>query len=60
MPVMDGYDACKKMKEISQRTKIIAQTADITENNVEKCLQHKFDQVLFKPIDRKKLLSVLN
>ena len=42
MPIMDGYEACFKIKELEklgklQKSYIVACTADISEFNLKKC-----------------------
>ena len=55
MPILNGYDACvelkRKMNEgIIKVTKIVACTADLSEDNNRKCKKAQFDEMLSKPI----------
>lgn len=64
MPVMDGLEATVKIREIeknqsvSQRTPIIALTANTMDNDREKCISYGMDEFLAKPFDIEKLHSV--
>lgn len=51
MPVMDGYEATKKIKEIKPDIKIIAQTAYAMPEEQKKGFQAGCDYYLSKPID---------
>jgi len=55
MPVLDGFEACKIIKEIQQRrgqrVPIIAVTANAIEGSREECLARGMDDYLSKPID---------
>jgi len=56
MPRMDGYEAAKRIKEISPTTPIIALTASVTQDASQ---NEYFDGVLGKPIDREALFALL-
>jgi PAS domain S-box-containing protein len=73
MPVMDGYDATVKIREIEKeldprepgevdtpRVPIIAMTAHAIKGNKEKCLEVGMDDYLTKPLRRKELLAILD
>ncbi len=64
MPVMDGYEASKSIREggggeTNVDIPIIALTANAMEGDKEKCLVSGMDDYLSKPIDAKILLKVL-
>ncbi len=59
MPVMDGYDATKKIKEIRPDLPIIAQTAYSNEEDIEKALAAGCDDLVAKPVDHKVLKPIL-
>ena len=57
MPVLDGYEATLKIREIEaqqglKRTPIIALTANSTKEDMEKCLDTGMDDFIGKPIKR--------
>jgi CheY-like chemotaxis protein len=68
MPVMDGYEASKKIRQIESgndnhdsRIPIIALTADLTETVRERCKEVGIDEVIAKPVNAQELLnSIVN
>ncbi|QGY46712.1 response regulator [Maribellus comscasis] len=59
MPVMDGYQATKKIKDIRSDLPVIAQTAFAFEEEKQKVLESGFDDYLSKPFNRKELLKII-
>lgn len=64
MPVMDGYEATKRIREWEQEngrhhTPIIALTAHVQANFKERCLQEGFDKYLTKPFRKQEFLDTL-
>lgn len=61
MPVMNGYDAIREIREINEfkNISIIALTAKAMKGDRNKCIEIGADEYLAKPIDSKKLLSLL-
>ena len=59
MPVMNGYEATAKIREMQKvtgdGTPIIAMTANALEGDKEKCLESGMDDYVSKPISPKKL-----
>jgi signal transduction histidine kinase/CheY-like chemotaxis protein len=59
MPVMDGYEATRNIRqmanEVKKKVPIIALTADVTTMNAEKCKDFGMDDYLSKPFDSKTL-----
>lgn len=62
MPLLDGYGAVKQIRETEsiKDTIVIAVTASVMTEEVEKILDAGFSGYLAKPIDRKDLIKTLN
>ncbi len=60
MPVMNGYIAAEKIKAEKPDLPIIAQTAYSTSAERDLALSHGCDDFISKPIDKNKLLEMLN
>jgi len=60
MPVMDGYEATKIIRDTDKNIPIIALTANVMKEDIEKTLSHGMNEHLHKPIDADKLLYVLH
>ena len=61
MPEMDGYEAIKRIRELSdwKETPIIALTAKAMTGDKEKCIQAGANDYISKPIDPDKLINTL-
>ena len=59
MPVLDGIDACAKIKEINPNVPIIALTAYAYENDKKRFLDRGFDGYLSKPVDQEELIHTV-
>ncbi|MBN2165018.1 MAG: response regulator [Marinilabiliaceae bacterium] len=60
LPIMDGYTATRKIKEINKDIPIIAQTAHVMSGEREKCLEAGCDDYLAKPIRLQFLMDTLS
>lgn len=60
LPIMDGYTATRKIKEINGEIPIIAQTAHVMSGEREKCLEAGCDDYLAKPIRLQILMDTLS
>jgi CheY-like chemotaxis protein len=67
MPVMDGYEATRKIRAIektqllvsSSRIPIIAMTANVFKEDIEKCLAAGMDSHVGKPLEMNELRATL-
>jgi CheY-like chemotaxis protein len=59
MPVMDGFEATRKIKEFRKDIIIIAQTAFAMVDDKEKALAADCDDYISKPFDKNNLLSLI-
>lgn len=60
MPVMDGYTAIAQIRnELKSDAKVIAMTAYVSEDEIQKCLNAGFNDYVAKPIDENIFLGVI-
>jgi CheY-like chemotaxis protein len=61
MPVMDGYTACRKIRNQTKFKKlpIIAMTANVMESDVAKSLEAGMNDHIGKPLDEEEVFKIL-
>ncbi|KAL7913968.1 hypothetical protein GGI35DRAFT_475808 [Trichoderma velutinum] len=59
MPVMDGFEATKKIRTLKKYIPIIAMTAYALRGDSETCLEKGMDDYISKPVNMNKLLQKL-
>lgn len=60
MPVMNGFEATRKIKKMNPSIPIISQTAYAMSEDKEKSLEAGCDNYISKPIPSKKLLELIS
>lgn len=60
MPVMDGFEATKKLRSLGYTLPIIALTAGTTKEERELCIESGMDDILSKPYTSNDLMTMLN
>jgi PAS domain S-box-containing protein len=59
MPLMDGYEATRHIRSIDSQTPIIAMTANVFREDIEKCLAAGMNDHVGKPLDFEEILEKL-
>jgi CheY-like chemotaxis protein len=65
MPRMDGYEACRRIRELEEssntesRMPIIALTANAMQGDREKCIEAGMDDYIPKPVKREALFEMI-
>lgn len=60
MPDLNGYEACKQIREFNKEVIIIAQTAFALTGDKEKALEAGCNDFITKPIKKKLLLEMID
>jgi signal transduction histidine kinase/ActR/RegA family two-component response regulator len=65
MPIIDGFEATKALRNYEEsaqlvKTPIIALTASVLDQDIQKCYQVGMDDYLSKPIQKDNLINMLN
>ncbi len=59
MPVMTGYEAAQHIRAVNPKVPIIAMTADVLTEDLQKCIDAGMNDYLTKPIDFERTTRVL-
>jgi CheY-like chemotaxis protein len=60
MPIMDGFEACRQIRQVSERQPVIvAVTANALLGERERCLDAGMDDYLSKPFQAEQLIGVV-
>jgi two-component system CheB/CheR fusion protein len=59
MPVMDGYEATKKILEVNSDARVIAQTAFAMSSDRDRCIQNGFVDYMSKPLIKAEFIETL-
>jgi len=60
MPIMDGYESTRQIRQFNKKSFIIAQTAFALAGDREKAIEAGCNEYISKPIMQNKLLSLIN
>jgi len=60
MPEMDGYEATRRIRAIDKNIPIIAMTANVFREDVEKCFEAGMNGHVRKPFDLDEVVKVLH
>jgi CheY-like chemotaxis protein len=60
MPQLNGYEAARRIREFNKEVVIIAQTAYALSGDREKAIEAGCNDYITKPVDKGKLLGVIN
>ncbi|MBE9469184.1 MAG: PAS domain S-box protein [Bacteroidetes bacterium] len=60
MPIMNGYEATKLIREFNKEIVIVAQTAHAMKGDKEKAIEAGCDDYISKPIIKEKLLDIIS
>lgn len=60
MPIMNGYEAAKKIRTLGSKVPIVAVTASALKGEMERCLQAGMNDLITKPFRMPDLVRLLN
>jgi CheY-like chemotaxis protein/HPt (histidine-containing phosphotransfer) domain-containing protein len=60
MPVMNGYEATRRIRESNPRLPIVALSANVTSGDRDRCFREGMSDFLSKPVDLRRLAEVLD
>jgi CheY-like chemotaxis protein len=60
LPDMSGYEVVSKIKHAQPHVKVIAQTANAMDTDLQKSMDAGCDDHITKPIDKEKLIELLS
>jgi len=63
MPIMDGFEACRTIRELegpNQKIPIVALTANVVAGIDQECLQAGMDDILNKPVQLDNMQAMLD
>ena len=64
MPIMDGFETCKIMRNMIFKKElnplnIVAVTAGLSDDQLNRCSEVGFDEVIMKPVQNEVLKNIL-
>ena len=59
MPIMDGFEATRRIRNTGSTIPIIAVTAYAMQDDIDKCLAVGCDEVITKPLQREDMLALI-
>ena len=59
MPIMDGFKATKELRKAGYKKPILALSANVDKDNIERCKEVGMNDYLQKPFHKKQLIALL-
>jgi CheY-like chemotaxis protein len=59
MPILDGIETVKRMRDLGMQTIVIAMTANAMKGDMEMCLKAGMNDYISKPFKKEKLYELL-
>ncbi|SKA57712.1 response regulator [Enterovibrio nigricans] len=63
MPEMDGFEACKEIRELDEQSNalpILAMTANVSQQDRDRCKRVGMDDFIAKPVNRRTMLDMID